>query len=237
MRPATRGEAISAIIGLLTDVLTCRCAASPYRQVIMPRSIAFDAEQKLHAAMLLFWRKGYEATSLADLVAELEINRFSIYNTFGDKQALFQKVLAHYRRNVFAGTLAPLVPPERGLVCLRDYFTALGRRLRSPRAGALGCLIQNTALQGCALDPDCAQQVRATLSALQSRFAAVLRAGLELGELPAGHNIDTCAVFLMAQVQGMIIARKVVGVQAMQACLDYMLTEFDRWENAAAAGA
>src|SRR5690349_24142907 len=56
----------------------------------------FDADEAIAKAMRLFWRKGYDGTSLADLTAELELNRPSLYAAFGNKEALFLKVLDRY---------------------------------------------------------------------------------------------------------------------------------------------
>jgi AcrR family transcriptional regulator len=59
-----------------------------------PRS--FDLDRALEAAMKVFWRKGYEGTSLTDLTKAMGINRPSLYAAFGDKETLFRKVLACY---------------------------------------------------------------------------------------------------------------------------------------------
>jgi AcrR family transcriptional regulator len=59
-----------------------------------PRS--FREEEALDAAMRVFWEKGYEGTSLDDLTSAMGINRSSLYSSFGDKEALFRKVLERY---------------------------------------------------------------------------------------------------------------------------------------------
>ena len=111
----------------------------------MSRSTAFDPEEILHKAMMLFWRQGFEATSLQDLVSTLGINRFSIYNTFGDKRTLFLKTLRYYEEQVFIPQMSELSPAEEGLPRLQAYFKALGERL-ADEPGTLGCFLQNTAL-------------------------------------------------------------------------------------------
>ncbi len=62
----------------------------------MPRVKEFDPDQALDRAMELFWRKGYEATSVQDLVEHMGINRFSLYDTFGSKHELFMAALDRY---------------------------------------------------------------------------------------------------------------------------------------------
>src|SRR5210317_807979 len=64
----------------------------------MPRVKLFDEQEVLTKAMNLFWKQGYAATSVQDLVSHLGINRASLYDTFGDKEQLFRKSFELYRR-------------------------------------------------------------------------------------------------------------------------------------------
>jgi len=59
----------------------------------MARPREFDLNEALQAAMLLFWERGYEATSIDDLLQQMGINRASLYGTFGQKRELFLKAL------------------------------------------------------------------------------------------------------------------------------------------------
>src|ERR1700742_3249196 len=63
----------------------------------MPRSKEFDPQRALDKAMHLFWRQGYENTSLDDLLRAMGIARQSLYDTFGDKRALYLQAMARYR--------------------------------------------------------------------------------------------------------------------------------------------
>ncbi len=65
----------------------------------MARCVEFNEKEKIDAAMNVFWEKGYNATSMQDLVDAMQINRSSLYNTFGDKHNLFLKCLASYFDN------------------------------------------------------------------------------------------------------------------------------------------
>ena len=72
--------------------------ASTFFFLIMPRVKLFDENEVLFKAMNLFWKQGYSATSVQDLVSHLGINRASIYSTFGDKDQLFKKSFELYRK-------------------------------------------------------------------------------------------------------------------------------------------
>jgi TetR/AcrR family transcriptional repressor of nem operon len=62
----------------------------------MARPREFDEITAVEAATSCFWRDGYEATSVRDLVARMGITGASLYNAFGDKRSLFRHVLQHY---------------------------------------------------------------------------------------------------------------------------------------------
>lgn len=63
----------------------------------MGRKIRFNKEHALNKAMHLFWEKGYDATYISDLIETMGISRSTLYDSFGDKDALFKLVLEHYK--------------------------------------------------------------------------------------------------------------------------------------------
>ena len=67
-------------------------------QIVKPmgRNLEFDKEETVKKAMNVFWEKGYNATSMQDLVDAMQINRSSLYNTIGDKQQLFHECVSSY---------------------------------------------------------------------------------------------------------------------------------------------
>lgn len=67
----------------------------------MARNKAFEPEEKLEMAKCLFWKKGYNATSMQDLVETMGLNRGSIYDTYGDKHSLFLQCLQRYTESTF----------------------------------------------------------------------------------------------------------------------------------------
>src|SRR6185312_856599 len=87
----------------------------------MARPKSFDENAVLDQAVELFRARGYEGTSLAELESHLGLGRQSLYNTFGDKQALFIKALDRYRRATGAAMADGLNLPDAGLEAIRDY--------------------------------------------------------------------------------------------------------------------
>ncbi len=189
----------------------------------MARPLAFDPDEKLHQAMMLFWQRGYEATSLKDLVETLDINRFSLYNTFGDKQSLFLKVVERYEQKVFGHLLSSLEGPEQGRGSLLLYFDALLAGLNE-QSGVRGCFLQNTLLDGGVRDPQVRTRIQHVFSRLRAALLYQVGVALERGELtgliPSISNADalvaipvdksaeaqaeTIADYLLLQVQGFI---------------------------------
>ena len=112
----------------------------------MARKIEFNRDEALKKSMILFWEKGYENTSMQDLVTTLEINRFSIYNTYGDKKALFHQALEYYRTHIFEMLNQPLINNEAsGKKRLDNYLENFGKHISSTK-GSLGCMIQASTL-------------------------------------------------------------------------------------------
>lgn len=176
----------------------------------MGRRLQFDADASLHKAMKLFWRKGYESTSMQDLVDELGINRFSIYNTFGDKKAVFVKVLEYYRTTVLAFLIAPLKTQKPAAQRIDDYLSLLTEQLCSD-AGSLGCMIQNTGLSEVSSDPE----VKAVLKRLVGDLRGAIMDAVEglVGEEEACSEIEAKTDFVLCQLQGAILFRRATASQ------------------------
>jgi AcrR family transcriptional regulator len=113
------------------------------------RPIGFDKDAALEAAMLLFWERGYEGASMADLTQAMGLNPSSIYAAFGDKQALFQLVVKRYLESRAQYAARALEEPtlERVVRALFDntvaFLTAPGHPPTCMTlAGAVGCSLE-----------------------------------------------------------------------------------------------
>lgn len=94
--------------------------------------------------MRLFWERGYEATSMQELVETLGINRASLYATFGDKAQLFEAALERYHAQVQSALGTHLAPPHAGRDAVARYLAAVIQSATRPGAPR-GCLLLNTA--------------------------------------------------------------------------------------------
>jgi len=184
----------------------------------MARPLAFDPQEKLHQAMLLFWRKGYEATSVQDLVDALQINRFSLYNTFGDKEALFAQVIKHYRRTVFGRLESQLQPASDGLPRLFGYLEALKEGLRR-QPGPWGCLLQNATMEQGDFKPAIQSLIDEFVTVLHGHVLAILVAAKAQGQLRGEQSAEVLADFVTTQIQGMILMSRTGNGDALNSSI------------------
>ncbi|MFG2071362.1 TetR/AcrR family transcriptional regulator [Nonomuraea maritima] len=165
----------------------------------MARSKEFEPDVALQKALELFWERGYEATSMADLVERLGVARASIYATFGGKRELYLKALERYVEQTSA--VEPLSQPGPALPAVRAFLDAyvaecLADELRR------GCMVVNTAVEFGSRDPIVSQKVVASWAGMEAMLAGALVRARAQGEIPAGKDPYALARFLLVLVQG-----------------------------------
>ena len=167
------------------------------------RPRAFDPERALDAALRVFWEKGYEGTSLADLTAAMGINKPSLYATFGDKAELFRKVVDHYmRRQSTVWDEAFRLPTAKASVaCILNSVAAALTNGKNPR----GCLLVQAALS-CGDEADC---IKKELAARRADGDSLIRARLLRaqadGELPRDVDAAALSRFFSTVLRGMSV--------------------------------
>ncbi len=171
----------------------------------MARTKAFDEEQILHKALKLFWCKGYEATSMQDLVEGLGINRSSMYDTFGDKKNLFLKALKLYRDQQARDLINFLnnAPAEK---------TSIARLLDNiadeviQDADRKGCFMVNTTLELASRDKDVEEIVVENNLQVETAFRYFLVRLQENGQLAPEKSPIDLARFLLSSISGMKVS-------------------------------
>ena len=163
----------------------------------------FDVDEALDRALRVFWRKGYEGTSLLDLTRAMRINRPSLYAAFGNKEALFRKVLERYAEGPAAYVRAALDEPTARAVAERLLGGPLDL-LTDPR-NPRGCLL----VQGALACGAAAESVRRELVARRAATEAAVRRRLERaraeGDLPADADPADLARYVMTVLRGMAV--------------------------------
>jgi AcrR family transcriptional regulator len=166
-----------------------------------PRS--FDTDKALDRAMHVFWRKGYDGTSLSDLTRAMGINRPSLYAAFGNKESLFKKALDRYAQGPGGFVREALALPAAREVVERLLMGSADHQ-SNPR-GPKGCLLVQGALScGDAPEPvrkDTAARCRALDAALRQR----LERAVAEGDLPKGTDAEELTTFVVTVIRGMAV--------------------------------
>ncbi len=139
----------------------------------MVRPLEFDRAAARDRALALFWDKGYQAGTLAELLEVMGIGRSSFYAAFGDKRALFIECLDEFAQRAQA-LLADARRAHAPLDALRLFFESVGIE-GSRRRAHLGCLLVNTVLEMAGVDDELVSRANAHLLARETCFADCLR--------------------------------------------------------------
>ncbi|MBI2422848.1 MAG: TetR/AcrR family transcriptional regulator [Candidatus Hydrogenedentes bacterium] len=169
----------------------------------MARTREFNEEQALDAALRVFWRKGYEGTSLPDLTEAMGINRPSLYAAFGSKEALFLRALERYGEGPAAYVDEALKEGDARAVAESLLFGA-ARLLGDPR-NPRGCFLVQGALAG----SEAAGPVRRALITKRAAGEIAIRKRFERarreGDLSPDTNCTDLARYIATVLQGMAV--------------------------------
>ncbi len=173
----------------------------------MPRTKKFEPEAALQAAMELFWRKGYEATSMRDLLEIMGIGRGSFYDTFGDKRTLFLASLDRFERTKTAWVLEALEGTETPVETIRYVFERTVNDLVGfePRRG---CLLANSAVELAPHDPEVAERISGYVRRTEDAFEQALEHARTAGKTRKYKDSRALARFLVNNLHGLrVMAR------------------------------
>ncbi|MFE9359271.1 TetR/AcrR family transcriptional regulator [Streptomyces olivaceoviridis] len=174
----------------------------------MARTKEFDPDAALQSALELFWRRGYEATSMADLVGHLGIGRASLYATFGSKHELYLRALDRYGQTqdpVLTRELSrpgPVLPAVCGLV-RRFAAEATAEATREQ-----GCLVTNTAVELAPHDREAARRVERSWDTVETLLHSALVRARAQGELAGDRDPLALARMLLVLLQGLRVVGK-----------------------------
>ncbi len=173
----------------------------------MARQKEFNRDEVLHRAMEVFWMRGYEGTSIQDLVKYMGINRQSIYDTFGDKHTLFLQSLDRYREIQSRKVFDVLERPGSVNKNLRQLFEEVVARALSAE-GRRGCFVGNSMSELAGRCKATANRTCNSVATAEKMFRRALERGREQGELPRVRDTRAVARFLYSNLQGLLLLAK-----------------------------
>lgn len=198
-------------------------AQAPKKPRGRPRE--FDRDQALEAAMEVFWRKGFDATSISDLTEAMGVNPPSLYAAFGDKEKLYLEAVEYYRiqRGEHVRQAMAAAPTARAAVeaAMREAAHEFSRR-DSPA----GCLL--TMSTSCAgVSVGVAESLAKKRAMGRERVRERIQRGIDEGDVPASADPQALAEFVMTIFAGMAMhARDGASRKALNATVDNAMRAF-----------
>ena len=183
----------------------------------------FDEDEVLNRAMLLFWRRGYGATSMQDIAQATGVLRGSLYHAYGDKQALFLKIFARYQAAFLANVRAALDAPAAE-EALRRYLAFSIETVTAVAEDDVtrGCLTTKTATDETAMDA----AIRGALRGLLDGVRGLLEERLSRPDAAGRLALPPAAAarFIVTATRGLVVVERVYGTDArLQAVADDLL--------------
>ncbi len=172
----------------------------------MARPKEFDQEKALRKAIRLFSQQGFAATSTDDLMRVMEVGRQSMYDTFGDKRALFLKALELYVTESVHSINVELERPGSALAAVRNALVTFAQR--KELSSAEGCMGLNAISEFGQRDADVTRISRDAAHVLRQTLMDVLTRAKKQGEISSDANLDSVADFFESTLAGIKMAAK-----------------------------
>lgn len=193
----------------------------------MARTREFNKDDVLKKAMNLFWQKGYEATSMADLLEATGLSKSSLYDTFGDKRKLFLSALDAYSRLRHANMLEALDDGRPGRETMVRAFSGFTTKLVEGQRN-FGCMSCNEAVEFGPSDEDVQKIVLADFQAMEDAYAEIIARGQRDGSIINRAPAKKLARFITIHQQGLqVMARAGADCDELAESIDSMLSVLD----------
>jgi len=192
----------------------------------MARPREFDEGVVLDAAVGCFWARGYDATSVKDLVERTGLTAASLYNAYGDKLGIFRTALDHYIESSIGARIRrceTLSPRD----AIRSFFNDILRRSLSDRERK-GCMLVNSALEMAPHDPEFREAIAETLKRIESFFRTCVEKGQADGTVRSSRPAVGLAQHLLSVLMGVrVLARVRPERTLLEGAIDTALSSLD----------
>ncbi len=168
----------------------------------MARTKAFDTNEVLDRALRVFWRNGYEGTSMQDLIDGMQINRASLYDTFGNKETLYLAALQRYQQQTQDSMQQLLQRHDSVRGALDELLeTMIQDSINDPEKK--GCFVVNATTGLASRYQEVNRLVSDNEQKVAYTFAGLIKRGQEQGEIGADRDVCTLSSYLFASLQGL----------------------------------
>ena len=173
----------------------------------MARTKDFDESEILNKAVNLFWHKGYNGTSMQELVDHLGISRSSLYDTYVDKRTLYVKALCHYQQNAFkhmGDIVADATSAKEAIKKLLELMTSDMLIDKQHK----GCFMVNAEVEVAPHDAEIKDIVRKNEKQIEKAFQRAIQNGQDSGEITSKQDARALARFFLNTAKGIRVSVK-----------------------------
>ncbi len=174
----------------------------------MPRKKEYDREEVLQKATAVFWEKGFEGTSMKDLVAATGLNRFSMYDAFENKEGLFKEVLRFYMSQMEDQLFVDMRDNAQGLASIYAFYDRLLELIDSG-GNMTGCLVLNTAVDCPCREKVIMEMVQDQYRKSQDLLEACLQLAKNKGEISSDADPGALAQYLVGINHAMMVMQRI----------------------------
>jgi TetR/AcrR family transcriptional regulator, transcriptional repressor for nem operon len=196
----------------------------------MARPREFDEDVVLDAAIQCFWSRGYEATSVKDLIGKARITAASLYNAFGDKRVLFRTAFDRYVEGSIGERIrrCEALPPREAI---RAFFDEVLDRSLNDREHK-GCMLVNSALELAPHDSEFRKIIASVLNRIETFFLKCIKAGQADRTITRSVPADNLAQHLLSVLMGMrVLARARPERALLEGAVSIALAMLDRSDD------
>ncbi|MFK5983972.1 MAG: TetR/AcrR family transcriptional regulator [Pseudomonadota bacterium] len=166
------------------------------------RPIEFNPDTALDAAMQLFWQKGYESTSLQNLINAMDLSKSSFYQAFKSKHQLFQRCIQQYQ-NMLSGKMKEHL---EGAASRKSNISILFYNKADETSGLnarRGCLTMNTASEFAQTDPEISALISQSIESFVDVFESAIKQAQQQGEISTDKDARSIAAYLVSSMSGL----------------------------------
>jgi len=194
----------------------------------MARPVEFDRQIVIEKAMTVFWRKGYNATSLSDLLEATALNRGSLYAAFGNKRGLFLETLECYMVQRLTRMSTVLNSQESARAGIEHLFQTVIQESLQDDDGYC-CLMVNTILELTAHDREIVDHIGQMMQQVQHLLAQAIIKAQQQGDVDPHRDAEGLAAFLITGLQGIrVMTQTKPNRTVLEAVIDNLLLVLDK---------